>query len=162
VRPSVSKVLLLSSEFARPREAVLALGEVLEGLEDQLETFDVSDDGEGFEDDDEVDEGLVPGIITELSLLLEAYSIGEIDTYSNSPVVIPRLPKKRSTPTILRLSNALESLLSSVSHNTNEITSRELLEKLAKLIKVCWDWSNDCEDVGGEQQVSHDHGRCSH
>lgn len=87
--------MLLASEVARPREAILALGEVLEGLEDQMETFDVSDDGEEFEDDDDFEGDPLPGLIRELSLLLEAYTLGE--RRSTSMLIFSRSPFAKET-----------------------------------------------------------------
>jgi hypothetical protein len=54
----------------------LALGEVLESLQDQTETFDVSDDEDDF-DEEEEDRGILMGrLMSELEAVIESYTIG--------------------------------------------------------------------------------------
>jgi hypothetical protein len=69
-------------------------------------------------------------------------------------IVIVKLPNKKSTSTLLALSDAISPLLSCLYQTLDVEDARDTLFYLSRLVSNAWKWSETTEDKGGEQKVS--------
>jgi hypothetical protein len=66
---------------------------------------------------------------------------------------VRRLKNKRSTSTVMALSDALSPVFSSLYEHLNERAARSILHSLCRLICAAWEWAQTTEDANGEPKV---------
>jgi hypothetical protein len=135
-------------DYARPKEVLLALSDVLTRIDEETTA------GEAMSED----EGAVEGtsgedLITLLGVVLECYSTSGYICGRFLQVVIPRLNLSRSTPTLLSLTDALGNVFPPLTPDLDIHSARHLLSSLAELVSVAWKWVATTSDAGGEQRV---------
>ena len=136
-------------DYARPKEVLLALSDVLGHIEEEAAAGDtMSEDGE------EAEETSGEDLITQLGVVLECHSAGEQSCLGGLISVIPRLNLARSTPTLLSLTDALGNVFPPLMADVDIHSARHLLSSLSELVSVAWMWVASTNDAGGEQRVS--------
>jgi hypothetical protein len=79
-----------------------------------------------------------------------------------SQTAIRRLKNKKSTSTIMALSDALSPVFSGLYQEIDEKVARGILHNFCRLICAAWDWVKTTEDAKGEQKVHIAISQCIH
>lgn len=143
-------------DYAKPKEILLALSDVLSHIEEEATAGDAMS-----EDETEVEETSGEDLITQLGVVLECHSSGEHDASSLLIIVIPRLNLSRSTPMLLSLTDSLSNVLPTIVFDVDVHSARHLLSSLSELVSIAWKWVGTTSDTGGEQRVGLSSGRCA-
>ncbi|KAK4684012.1 hypothetical protein P7C73_g6195, partial [Tremellales sp. Uapishka_1] len=138
--PTVTSLASIISAHGQPREVILALNQVVQDIEEKLESFVVSNDEDEFADEDgEVD---YDSLALQLELALRCYA-----------AAVARLTNKRSTPTLLSITGTISSLLPLMVRYMSADMSRASLRAICELVDCSWKWTLSTEDAGGEQRA---------
>ncbi|RXK35312.1 hypothetical protein M231_07415 [Tremella mesenterica] len=138
-------ILNIISLISHPKEIILALNEAMLYMQDRVEyQYESHSDSEN---DDLFGSHPIHSpedltiVAEELLAILRCYSLA-----------LPRLENKKSTPTLLSLTEAVYPLLDVFSQNPSPTHARLILLGLARLVESAWEWTISTRDVGGEQK----------
>ena len=135
-------------DYARPKEVLLALSDVLSHIEEEAASGDAMS-----EDDAEMEETSGEDLITQLGVVLECHSSSGYILLDHLTIVLPRLNLSRSTPTLLSLTDALSNVFPPLTPDLDIHSARHLLSSLSEMVSIAWKWVSTTSDSGGEQRV---------
>ena len=149
----ITYILRTIAGFGRSREVLIALNEALDSIEQDIVKYDVSDDEDGYLPADErVHSDDFP---KRLDLILDCYTIGKQTEPKGKADkrVIPRLTIKKSTATLLGISNALSDLFPMIVGSVTLVSATAILSQMSNLVDTAWKWVSITSDAEGEQRV---------
>ncbi|KAI9633067.1 uncharacterized protein MKK02DRAFT_40453 [Dioszegia hungarica] len=135
-------------EVCSPREAILALNESCQLLEERAERCDVSKDGMDTDGDDDEDED-EPVHEADPEDLVDEFVV-VVDSYSK---VFARMPRIKSTPTLMTTFDAISSTLRCLLPGCTSSQASTLARGMASLIQAAYAWVGRSTDTGGEQRA---------